>query len=176
MRRLAAALSVTDISGILRLDVPIIDTYSRHTLKMEAGYRYFADTDCKGVLKIDDDIKIQNGDCLDILLQEVIPTIDFFGIYKCIMPPGTRGFDLKRLKEREYVGKSWELNRYVTYFAGPFYWVSAVAIRQISAVGLEFPFEDVSVGAAIGAASPPLLLDCKLWYDLNWITWNNDTE
>jgi hypothetical protein len=59
----------------------------------------------------------------------------------------------------------------VTYFAGPFYYLSPRALEQVACTGLRFGYEDLAVGYAVGVSPHPL--KSYLWnFKDRGVSWN----
>jgi hypothetical protein len=116
---------------------------------MELAYRYFSTSGCAGILKIDDDIKIVNHDALSEAMVLNLDRTDYYGISvgHFRAPPSNalhvKKYTINLFKTLQVV------NSDIVYAGGPFYWVSAKAIACIAKEGLEYVYEDVSVGHVV---------------------------
>jgi len=163
--------------GTFILRVPSLDVYELLSHKMELAYRYFSKTGCSGILKIDDDIKILNGRKLSISLENNICKHDYSGI------------SASRLNFQNKDGGSLTIKKYtlnlfknlrledkdIVYVGGPFYWVSSNTIECIANDGLEFIYEDASVGY-VAMNNSELSRSFNEWMFNSVVTWTNDTE
>jgi hypothetical protein len=158
------------------LTVPCPEVYEYLTQKIQLAYSVLAGT-CSGILKMDDNTRINDPSCL-IELQKIIQTYDYFGSninhkkqgeiekiqYKCKFSPLFN--KLIAMFDKSF-----------SYFGGPFYWVSDNVLQEIAKNkrALEYPWEDLSVGYFI-SKFPHLKTLFLPWNSEKRITWDTLTE
>ncbi len=161
--------------GTYILRVPSLEVYELLSYKMELAYKFFSNSGCKGILKIDDDIKILNTRILYDILKVNTSMYDYFGI--------TVSRGCSKGNENLYI-KKYTLNLFkkfslitdnFEYAGGPFYWISYKTLGHIANDGLEYMYEDASVGYVVKnhveltkACIPSAFGTAIMWY--------NDTE
>jgi hypothetical protein len=163
--------------GTFILRVPCLDVYELLSHKMELAYKYFNQTGCTGILKIDDDIQILNHQILSISLKNNICNHDYSGIsvgrISHDMMHGN-SLEIKKITLNLFKNLRLEIKN-VVYMGGPFYWVSSNTIECIANDGLEFIYEDVSVGN-VAMNHPELSRSFNEWMYNAVVTWDNATE
>ena len=162
--------------GTYTLRVPSLEVYELLSHKMELAYKFFSSSGCTGILKIDDDIKIVDPIKLSHILETHTLRYDYLGI--------TAGF-LSSKGGTPLVLKKYSLNlfkslrvREITEFAyagGPFYWVSSKAIQYLANDGLEFFYEDASVGYVINKHIELNKIYIQ-WAFNTVVRWDNESE
>jgi len=146
--------------GEWRLYVPVEDLYKNLSRKMSLAYEYLLAAGITGVLKVDDDVQIRDPGILDGPLLES----DYSGAEQFAAKGGYE----YPLKTTSYM---WMLDVDVTYFTGPFYWLSAKGMAQVLRVGPKYPLEDLNTGHAISldpslkVYSAPIKNRGVIWYD-----------
>jgi hypothetical protein len=132
------------------LYVPIMECYEMLSPKMECAYRYFNEKGCKLILKLDDDVTITDKGIFITTIFNVIDRYDYGGYNT-----GTYGYsnlnsiDTPNLKIN-YLKKMFiHADEKITYYGGPFYWISALALKEICNIGMLYFHEDIAVGYAI---------------------------
>lgn len=161
--------------GTFILRVPTLDVYELLSHKMELAYKFFLPLGCTGILKIDDDIKIINLDILIHFLDSNLYRYDYIGISVGWFEsnegdiPAVKKYTLNIFKKFRHSKAK------VTYAGGPFYWVSFKAIEHIAKDGLEFIFEDVSVGYVIQNHVELTKLFTQSISNIA-VVWNNESE
>jgi len=162
--------------GTYTLRVQSLEVFELLSHKMELAYKYFAGSGCIGILKIDDDIKIVDTKYLAEYLQVHLPTCDYLGISieytantRKNQPLSIRKYTLNLFK-----GLTQKVSD-ITYAGGPFYWISSKTIEHIARDGLEFVYEDVSVGNVVKNHS-----ELKVIFNIslfpNTVFWEDQTE
>ena len=162
--------------GTYILRVPSLEVYELLSHKMELAYKYFATSGCMGVLKIDDDIKIIDEKALTEYLEMYIPTCDYSGISIAYTANIRENQALAIRKYNINLFKTLrQIKSDITYAGGPFYWISSKTIEHIARDGLEFIYEDVSVGNVVKNHS-----DLRVGFNLglypNVVHWGTETE
>ena len=133
--------------GTFILRVPTLDMYELLSHKMELAYKYFSEVGCSGILKIDDDIKIINAAHLEKACSYYLDKCDYFGISIGSSGNIPKNSPLFIKKHSLNLFKNLRLiDTNIIYAGGPFYWVSSKTIEHIVKDGLEFVYEDLSVG------------------------------
>lgn len=165
-----------DSDGTYSLRVPSLEAYELLSHKMELAYTYFAKSGCLGILKIDDDIKIKNSALLKTFVDRIEKTpYDYIGI--------TAGRFISDGNLAPYM-KKYKLNLFkslriakadIVYAGGPFYWVSQTTINHIAKDGLEYIYEDVSVGNVVKNHPELTSAICTSLFN-NVIEWNDERE
>ena len=159
--------------GTYTLRVPTLECYELLSHKMELAYKYFSKSGCLGVLKIDDDIKILDKEQLKLRLN--LDGVDYYGIsLGSFRSPPSKSLHINKYTLNLF--KTLEVtNSNITYAGGPFYWVSAKTIDYIVNDGLQYIYEDVSVGY-VASCHPELVrvLDTSIYNTV--IRWNNESE
>ena len=155
------------------ITVPCPDSYDYLTKKI---YLAFAELKDKvGILKIDDDIQINDLSCLTEL-KKIITVTDYFGIADVFKEKGSHNNVKDGMKFSPMFN---HLTAFIpkdfTYYGGPFYWVSRNSLQKIAIEGLEFPWEDLAVGYAV-SKYPRLKTLYLPWKSEHRITWYNETE
>jgi len=160
--------------GYDTLTVPCPDSYDYLSRKIELAFAKF--TDIPGILKIDDDIRIQDPSCLTDL-QKIITKTDYFGIAKVDKKKNT-SYPVISGKKFSPIFNNLHayFNKDFIYFGGPFYWVSKNTLQKIATDNLEYPWEDLSVGYLV-SKHPELTVQFMPWNKEKRITWDgNATE
>ena len=129
-----------------------MECYEMLSPKMECAYRYFNDKECNLILKIDDDVTIVDKGIFITTIIEMMDIYDYGGYNT-----GTYGYsnlniiDTPNLKIN-YLKKMFiYIDEKITYYGGPFYWISALALKEICNIGMLYFHEDVAVGYAISS-------------------------
>lgn len=161
--------------GTYTLRVPSLEVYELLSHKMELAYKFFSKSGCKGILKIDDDIKIVNTRVLSHLLEIHIPKYDYLGV--SISTGCSNG--LEKLNIKKYSINLFKKLILITenfeYAGGPFYWISYKTLGHIANDGLEYMYEDASVGYVV-KNHVELTKVCIPSAFRTAIIWYNDTE
>jgi hypothetical protein len=170
---------ILNLDGSYTLRVPSLECYELLSHKMELAYKYFNNTGCSGILKIDDDIKILDKNEL-IKMVKLFNECDYYGITIGRIAPPTgslsiRKYTLNLFKNLKIDDGNLKSRVGIAYAGGPFYWVSAKTINYISKEGLEYIYEDASVGNIINN-HPELVNIIDLTKHNTVIAWDNDTE
>jgi hypothetical protein len=162
--------------GTFILRVPTLDVYELLSHKMELAYKFFSPLGCSGILKIDDDIKIVDIPLLEMTCSYYLDISDYFGI--------SIGNSGNTPKNHPLYIKKYSLNLFkslrqidinLLYAGGPFYWVSSKTIEYIAKDGLEFVYEDLSVGNVV-KNHPELKVAFNDSLYRNVINWGNESE
>jgi len=161
--------------GTYTLRVPSLEVYELLSHKMELAYRFFSKSGCSGILKIDDDIKVVNPQILSHLLDSHARLYDYFGL--TIGSACSKGHDTIYIKK--YTINLFKKLRVVTqdfeYAGGPFYWVSSKVIDHIANDGLEYIYEDASVGYVVNNHADLKKIFVPSAFRTA-VVWNNDSE
>jgi hypothetical protein len=131
------------------LEVPCLENYNNLSNKISLAYQYFSKTNCKGVLKIDDDAKIISPSIFQKELMDLVSKYDYFGVSERTILKRD-GF-LKYNTGANFIDHVYEniyhkIDYNIHYFEGPFYFVSKKALLAINKVGISILYEDVAVG------------------------------
>lgn len=133
------------------MTVPCPEMYELISYKMNLVYNYFNNTSCKGVLKIDDNTIISFSDIIKYDFMELTEKHDYIGLD--IVHRSPKNSEYIYLKNRTQIplfeNIYHKLDIDMSYFGGPFYYISKKALSQVVKVGLVFSYEDLSVGYAI---------------------------
>lgn len=166
-------------TGFKTLTVPCYERYDSLTLKIQHAFSALSDFD--GILKIDDNTQILNTQCLPFLVK-TIKQYDYVGVN--INNKG-KGEQLSLRDECDIYNKllpqfrnlSVTFDKSFYYFGGPMYWVSKKVLQLLSLNdrGLEYPWEDLSVGYFISHYNSltSLLLP---WKENGFVDWDDSTE
>lgn len=161
--------------GTYTLRVPSLEVYELLSHKMELAYKFFNKSGCRGILKIDDDIKIINQDILQHFVKTELYKCDYLGIsIGHYISDGNTALAIKKYSLNLFKTlRNAKAN--IKYAGGPFYWVSFKTIQHIAKDGLEYIYEDVSVGYVVG--NHPELTNgiCNSLLN-NVIVWNDESE
>lgn len=162
--------------GTYTLRVPSLEAYELLSHKMELAYKFFSRSGCTGILKIDDDIRIKNSDKLKTFLNELeTAPYDYIGItighFKSDgnLAPYMQKYKLNLFKTLQIAKAD------IVYAGGPFYWVSQTTINHIANDGLEYIYEDVSVGNVVKNHPELTRSICNTLFK-NVIEWNDERE
>lgn len=169
-------------NDIISLTVPCPDIYELLSVKMEMAFKYFQEKEVNGILKIDDNTTILNKESFSKIIP-YLNSYDYFGIQSPTFSPSIKSennYYLNHFDKEKYTYNCFKniflrlqhLN--MKFMAGPFYWVSLKAIDAIVQNGLEYLYEDVSVGYAI--SKKPLKSYCEPSFFKTVISWDNSTE
>ena len=137
------------------MTVPCIESYDYLTRKISLAYTYFAKTNCIGVLKIDDDTQIKTETIFAEEFLQLANKYDYFGVSEKTI--------LKRDGYLKYYSRAFideplfrnihhKIDYNITYFEGPFYYLSQKAIQIVIKTGVTLLFEDVGVGYVLTAS------------------------
>ena len=158
--------------GTYTLRVPSLEVYELLSHKMELAYKFFNNSGCRGILKIDDDIKLLNKQGLSHLLNVHTSLYDYFGL--SISTGCSNG--LEKICIKKFSINLFKKLRIITsnfqYAGGPFYWVSSNVIKHLANDGLEYIYEDASVGYVVNnhveltkAFIPSAFGNVVVWYN-----------
>jgi len=143
---------------------------------MNLAYDYFNKTECKGLLKIDDNTKIIFPEVIEHDFMELIPQYDYIGLEKVVISKDKKPYVYLQPRTKiPFLENIYnKIDSDFEYFGGPFYYISKKAINQIVIIGLKFLCEDMAVGYAI---SKDKNLKKNLWPFKNiGVSWTNATE
>lgn len=149
-------------NGEYCLTIPIEETYHNIPTKILEAFKFFCRYNTKGILKIDDDTCIEDP----TIFQEDFTDVDYAGASVGSMFPGTRVFNKDIIT----------IEKQILYFGGPFYWLSAKALHHIISVGFKYPWEDASIGYAIGLHPNFFAVRFLSFNDTKQVVWSNDTD
>lgn len=154
--------------GFESLTVKSQESYETLSNKMYEAYKYFVNTPCKGILKIDDKTKISPHILQE--LKEYTDKYDYLGIKESYRLAGTQNEICNRIPG----SYQYTYTRPFNYFSGGFYWVSNTAMQTIVKEGLMTWAEDLAVGYSI--SSNPSLISKKIegWFN-QYIQWESYT-
>jgi hypothetical protein len=158
------------------MTVPLPEIYEFIGYKMNLAYDYFYNTDCKGVLKIDDNTNIIFPEVIEHDFMEIINQYDYIGLEKVSIKESKTPYICvkNRTELRMFENLYHKIKSDFFYYAGPFYYVSKKALKQISTKGIEFIYEDVGIGYALSTNKQ---LKNFLWNFKNiGVSWDNMTE
>jgi hypothetical protein len=141
---------------------------------MELAYQFLLKAGCNGVLKLDDNTMIRNPECIE-LLDDIIRTVDYFGISISKLIKGNYPLEDLRFKLQHMKCLSWELEHDLSFFIGPFYWISRRAIEYVCQHHMRIPLEDGSVGLALHARADLNVLFLP-WFERGFVVWGDDSE
>jgi hypothetical protein len=179
--RITEAIVTHDSNPGYILTVPFIEHYDFLSIKMELAYQYFSTKQVQGILKIDDDIHIHKWDLFEHEFIPTLPNYDYVGVAEAIFGFKTSsGYWQVRPNKKNGLhmlsNSITRVGKQITYFAGPFYWISKNAINVICESGLRTVYEDVSVGQALMKSIESSTLT-KRWYKEMYptvISWDQD--
>ena len=143
--------------------VPLEETYSNLPQKMYMCFQFFNQLNVCGILKIDDDIVINDNAVFDTKCF----TCDYMGADMCSLKGGNK-YPISSKSSETFNLDIGENTIY--YFAGPYYWVSKNAINVIVNTGILSPWEDVNVGYALSQWNNCKVLYPK-WYRSEAVWW-----
>jgi len=160
-------------NNIDALIVPCIDSYETLTEKMYLAYAYFYEDDIDGILKIDDDTIINNKKPIEYILET---NIDYIGHTLSHYKKNFYDkFHWKRKLNQKYLYKMITyIDDNISYFSGPFYFISKNIINKIRHTGLDYLAEDLSVGRIV-SSSIFLIKEIPEEYK-KYVSWTEDTE
>ena len=149
-------------NGEYRLTVPMEDTYNNIPAKILGALTFLSRYNISGILKIDDDTTIIDP----TIFKTKFTDADYAGASVGSAFPGVRMAGEKPITiEKQFM-----------YFGGPFYWLSAKAMKHISKTGFKYPWEDASVGYAIAENLDKFTVRFLPFNDNKQVVWSNDTE
>jgi hypothetical protein len=157
------------------LFVPVEESYLRLPSKVDAALNILKGTGITGLLKVDDDTRIENWDCIQLLKEQILPSQDYFGISYSEFPAGTHRLDYDHFKIH-YMDLYWVLPKDTRFFIGSFYWLSPRAIQWVAERHLPFPLEDLSVAFQVEQMPGAKILALGDWYLKQWVTWDYERE
>lgn len=161
--------------GTYTLRVPTLEVYELLSHKMELAYKFFSKSGCLGILKIDDDIEIVNTDSLFQILDNYTVEYDYFGISissgcsEVYTRLNIKKYSINLFKKLILVTEDFE------YAGGPFYWISFKTLGHIANDGLEYIYEDASVGYIVNNHAELKKVFIPSAFG-TVVAWNNDTE
>ena len=155
--------SIFDLkNGDYRLIVPMKDTYKNIPAKIFEAMKFLSRYNISGILKIDDDTTIVDPAIFDNKFTEA----DYAGASVGSAFPGVRMIgDTPITIEKQFM-----------YFGGPFYWLSAKALKHVVESGFKYPWEDASVGYAITQQPDNFTVRFLPFNDNKQVIWSNDSE
>ena len=162
--------------GTFILKVPTLDVYELLSHKMELAYKFFSTVGCSGILKIDDNIKIIDTTLLEMAYSHYLDNCDYFGISIGSSGDTPKNYPLSIKKYSLNLFKSLrQIDTNIPYAGGPFYWVSSKTIEHIAKDGLEFVYEDLSVGNVVkNHPELKVIFNDSLYHKV--IDWDNESE
>jgi len=173
------AVQITELAkDEYNMVVPAPEMYELISYKMNVAYNYFSNTNVKGILKIDDNTIISFPDIIEHDFTELINNnkYDYIGLEKVIVKKeGNNYIKMKNRTPMPILGNIYhKLDIDMSYFGGPFYYLSPKAIKQVSTTGLIFGYEDFSVGYSV--SKNPALKIFTWNFKNKGITWDNEKE
>lgn len=131
--------------------VPAPEIYELISYKMNLAYNYFSNSNVKGILKIDDNTIISYPDIIEHDFTDLMHKYDYIGLEKVIVKKTENNYiKMQNRTPMPILGNIYhKLDIDMSYFGGPFYYLSPKALKQISITGLTFGYEDFSVGHSI---------------------------
>jgi hypothetical protein len=162
--------------GTFILRVPTLDVYELLSHKMELAYKFFSTVGCSGILKIDDDIKILDTTLLEMACSYYLDKCDYFGISigSSAHIPNNNPLFIKKYSLNLFKNLR-QIDTNIMYAGGPFYWVSSKTIEHIVKDGLEFIYEDLSVGNLVkNHPELKVAFDDSLYRKA--VNWDNESE
>ena len=149
-------------NGAYSLNVPMKETYQNIPAKILEALKFLSRYNIRGILKIDDDTSIVDPAIFNTNFTDA----DYAGASVGSAFPGVR-----MLGERPVV-----IEKQFMYFGGPFYWLSAKAMRHIAKAGFKYPWEDASIGHAIAENLDQFTVRFLPFNDNKQVVWSNHTE
>jgi hypothetical protein len=173
------AIKITEVApGMYNMIVPAPEMYELISYKMNLAYNYFSNKKVKGILKIDDNTIISYPDIIEHDFTDLINNskYDYIGLEKVIVKKeGNNYIKMKNRTPMPILGNIYhKLDIDISYFGGPFYYLSPKAIKQISTTGLIFGYEDFSVGYSV--SKNPALKIFTWNFKNKGISWDNEKE
>jgi hypothetical protein len=171
------SIKITNIANDeYNMIIPAPEMFELISYKMNIAYDYFSKINIKGILKIDDNTNILYPEIIEHDLLDIIDKYDYIGLEEVKIDTNKSGY--LKLFSRTTVpllGNIYhKLDIDISYFAGPFYYLSPAAIKQVALNGLVFGYEDVSVGYVM-CKNP--LLKRFLWnFKDKGVSWINNME
>jgi len=160
--------------SIFSLTIPVPDSYIFIPSKLEAAYKYLYNLGATGIIKMDDDVNINNWECIKELITDLQYKYDYIGISYSTYPAGIHPVNPKHLTLHS-LKLSWFLPKELMFFLGGFYFLSRRSLEQVINHGLPFPGEDVSVAFALSEITD--IKTCfKDWFSTRQIYWIYETE
>jgi hypothetical protein len=144
------------------LTLPTEESYNNLPTKILKAFKFFSEYNIKGILKIDDDTRIQDPNIFDPDFTD----LDYAGASVGYMSVGPRMFDKGVVN----------IDREINYFGGPFYWLSARALHYVIKGEFKYPWEDACVGYCLGPESHRLLVRYLPFNTSKQVVWSNETE
>jgi hypothetical protein len=158
------------------MTVPAPEMYEMISYKMSIAYNFFNKIHVKGILKIDDNTVISYPDIIEHDFLDLTQKYDYIGLEQVKISkdktPYIHMVNRTKVPLLENVYHKVDID--VTYFGGPFYYLSPKALNQVTTVGLKFGYEDVSVGYAV---TKNKALKQYMWNFKNkGVSWDNEKE
>jgi hypothetical protein len=135
--------------GSYTMNVPCQDTYDYLSKKLSLAYKYFSNTKCIGVLKVDDDTHIKTESIMKEELIILANKYDYFGVSEkeILKRDGLLKYNSRaKIADPMFQNIFHKINYNIHYYEGPFYYLSKKAIGIICKSGIELLFEDVGIG------------------------------
>jgi hypothetical protein len=135
--------------GSYTMNVPCQDTYDYLSKKLSLAYKYFNNTKCIGVLKVDDDTHIKTESIMKEELLSIANKYDYFGVSEkeILKRDGLLKYNSRaKIADPMFQNIFHKINYNIHYYEGPFYYLSKKAIGIICKNGIELLFEDVGIG------------------------------
>ena len=156
--------------------VPSPEIYELLSHKMNIAYDYFSKIPIKGILKIDDNTTISFPDIIEHDFLHLLDSYDYIGLEKVTVKkdevPYIKLNNRNNIPLLRNIYNKLDID--ISYFGGPFYYLSPKALKTICEIGLIFSYEDLAVGYAVCKNK---LLKSYLWNFKNkGISWDNSKE
>lgn len=159
-----------------KMYIPAPEIYELLPYKVNVAYDFFSRQNIAGILKIDDNTVIGFPDIIEHDFIDLTTKYDYIGLEQVKISKDKTPYIrmVNRTKESLLENIYHKVDIDVTYFAGPFYYLSPRAVAQVAAVGLRFGYEDMAVGYAV-AKDPKI--KSYLWNFKNrGVSWDNKKE
>ena len=179
---LTAPLFEQDVeTGYELLTVPTDETYSNLSNKMSMAYRALWNNHrfagAPGILKMDDNTVVTDDDTCQSLMSVIREgKVDYAGVSHSTVGSGPHRIKAGNRYSPIFNHLSAHFPRPFKYFGGSLYYLSATALHYLQTEDLEYPFEDVAVGAVIGAHSDLLVADWSFRDVEKTVLFGSDTE
>jgi hypothetical protein len=160
--------------GSYIMTVPCEETYDYLSKKLSLAYKYFNNTKCIGVLKVDDDTQIKTETIMKEELHYLANKYDYFGVSEkeILKRDGLLKYNSRaKIADPLFQNIYHKINYNIYYYEGPFYYLSKKTIGIICKKGIELLFEDVGIGYILTAESD---LKKYLWKNMfeKHVYWN----
>ena len=146
-----------------KMYIPAPEIYELISYKLNVAYDFFSRQNVAGILKINDNTVISFPEIIEHDFMDLTTKYDYIGLEQIDVSKDKTPYIkmVNRTKESLLENIYHKVDIDVTYFTGPFYYLSPSALTQVAATGLRFGYEDLSIGYAVCIS--PQSLKSYLW-------------